>query len=380
MRHRYRSTSRNDKHSNQRRMALVAVSSLLIVSLVLAIVDRNKVHTTAHNDKTRAESSDLTPSVDQASNLSADSRLFVDPHSSAAQQAIEWRSSKPQQAAAMSKLASEPMARWLTTDDSLQSLGSYLSEARQAKATPVLVIYNIPDRDCGSYSAGGASSFDSYKQFINKLAGLVGSDQAILIIEPDALAGIDENMNDGQPCLTDHKRDQTYQAIRYATTTLKAQKGVKAYIDAGNSAWVQDTDQLADRLKKAGIDQADGFSLNVSNFQTTNNSERYGALLAARLNGKHFVIDTSRNGAGPYKNPVYDDFSWCNPPDRALGNHPTTNTGRPLTDAYLYIKIPGESDGQDPDRNKCFGGPTAGTWWPDYALGLVNRWPQELRQ
>jgi len=35
-------------------------------------------------------------------------------------------------------------------------------------------------------------------------------------------------------------------------------------------------------------------------------------------------------------------------------------------DAFLWIKIPGESDGT------CQGCPPAGTWWPAYALGLAR--------
>ena len=35
----------------------------------------------------------------------------------------------------------------------------------------------------------------------------------------------------------------------------------------------------------------------------------------------------------------------------------------PLVDAFLWIKTPGESDGT------CSGGPAAGKWWGEYALG-----------
>ncbi|XIE81958.1 glycoside hydrolase family 6 protein [Streptomyces sp. SBR177] len=54
-------------------------------------------------------------------------------------------------------------------------------------------------------------------------------------------------------------------------------------------------------------------------------------------------------------------------PGRALGVPPTDRTGDELVDAYLWIKRPGDSDGT------CRGGPAAGTWWPDYALGLARR-------
>jgi endoglucanase len=98
----------------------------------------------------------------------------------------------------------------------------------------------------------------------------------------------------------------------------------------------------------------------------------------------HFVIDTSRNGVGPWNfgssypnDGVAQD--WCNPPDRGLGLRPTANTGNSLVDAYLWIKIPGESDGQctrgtagpqDPERGIV--DPAAGAWFPEMALELVH--------
>ncbi len=45
---------------------------------------------------------------------------------------------------------------------------------------------------------------------------------------------------------------------------------------------------------------------------------------------------------------------WCNPPGRALGEAPTTKTADALVDAYLWVKRPGESDGE------CKGGPEGG--------------------
>jgi endoglucanase len=87
----------------------------------------------------------------------------------------------------------------------------------------------------------------------------------------------------------------------------------------------------------------------------------YGRSVAAALGGKHFVVDTSRNGLGPAP-----DGAWCNPPGRALGARPTVATGEPLHDAALWVKHPGESDGA------CNGGPAAGTWWAQGALDLAR--------
>lgn len=79
--------------------------------------------------------------------------------------------------------------------------------------------------------------------------------------------------------------------------------------------------------------------------------------------GTHFVINTSRNGLGPWL--ADDPETWCNPPGRALGETPTVETADPLVDAYLWIKRPGESNGA------CRGAPEAGMWYPEYALGLA---------
>ena len=94
------------------------------------------------------------------------------------------------------------------------------------------------------------------------------------------------------------------------------------------------------------------------------------------------MVDTSRNGLGPWTPPANhpaDPQDWCNPPDRGLGLRPTLNTGDPLADAYLWIKTPGESDGsctrwgpgpEDPVRGMV--DPAAGVWFPEQALELAR--------
>jgi endoglucanase len=119
---------------------------------------------------------------------------------------------------------------------------------------------------------------------------------------------------------------------------------------------------MASRLASAGIGAAQGFALNVSNFLATAENVAYGRELSTLVGGKHFVIDTGRNGLGPAA-----DAQWCNPAGRALGIPPTGATGDPLVDALLWVKMPGESDGA------CNGGRISGEWMPEYALGLALR-------
>jgi len=277
-------------------------------------------------------------------------KLYVDPNSTAKRQAETLRRSKPQDAALLDQIASRPVAKWLGgwVDNIGQEVNSAVSTIAGSGALPVFVAYNIPGRDCGSYSAGGANGSDAYRKWIRDFANGLKGRQAIVILEPDALPGM--------ACLSAAGQSDRLSLLRDAVHALKAQ-GASVYVDAGNANWVS-ADVMAGRLKQVDIAAADGFSLNVSNYQSTDVNIAYGEKLSKLLGGKHFLIDTSRNGKGS------TNGQWCNPRGQALGIAPTTNTGHPLVDAFLWVKQPGESDGT------CGGGPKAGSWWTDIAIEL----------
>ena len=285
----------------------------------------------------------------------ADARLFVFPNSHAQKTADSWRVTRPADAALMDRIAGQPQAEWFGdwNTDVLTDVSAAVTKAATAGAAPVLVAYDIPLRDCGSYSAGGAASSDAYRAWISAFARGIGDRRAVVILEPDALAGVD--------CLTPAQSAERNSLISFAIQQLKAQAATSVYVDAGNSAWHTPA-TIASRLTNAGIALADGFSLNVSNFLFAADEVRFGAAVSNRVGNKHYVIDTSRNGLGPTA-----DYQWCNPEGRALGALPTTKTGIARVDAFLWIKLPGESDGA------CNGYPSSGTWLPEYALGLAQR-------
>jgi endoglucanase len=285
----------------------------------------------------------------------AGARLYADPGSPARRQAEAWRAARPEDAAQIEKIGRQPTAAWFGdwNTDVRREVRERVSAIRRAGALPVLVAYNIPQRDCGGQSSGGARSARAYRRWIGSFAKGIGRRRAIVILEPDALAALD--------CLSSDGRRARIGLIRYAIRVLERRPGVAVYVDAGNSVW-HPAPTMARRLAAAGARRAQGFALNVSNFLWTRGERAYGNAISKRLRGKHFVIDTSRNGRGPA--PGYE---WCNPAGRALGRSPTARTGHRRVDAYLWIKYPGESDG------RCNGGPGAGTWWPEYALGLAER-------
>jgi endoglucanase len=293
------------------------------------------------------------PPVPVTGNPILGAAFWVDPSSDARKTADSWRASRPADAAQMDKIATRSVATWFGgwSGDVRASVNSAVTTMTAAGAVPVLVAYNIPQRDCGGLSAGG-TTVAGYQTWIADFADGLAGRKSVVILEPDALTQMD--------CLSAADQTTRVNLLQYAVQVIRAQGGV-VYLDGGNSAWKSASDQAA-RLTRANVAAADGFALNISNFQYTASSIAYGKAISALIGGKHFVIDTGRNGLGPTST-----NQWCNPPGRALGSASTTSTADPLVDAYLWVKTPGGSDGS------CNGAPAAGVWWPDYALGLAQR-------
>ncbi|MGV9627830.1 glycoside hydrolase family 6 protein [Streptomyces sp. NPDC003487] len=369
-------------------------------------------------------------------------KFYVDPHSKAAQQALaDARNGDIENAVNMAKLASWPQAEWFTegTPDEVRAkVGKLVHRARAVGRTPVLIAYNIPGRDCTQYSSGGAASSAAYRQWIDAFAAGIGTDKAVVVVEPDGAALLPKDCGPA----TDPTGELTAARIAdlaYAVKTLKTKPRTAVYLDAGNVQW-RPVGDMAQRLLDAGVREGDGFALNVSNTHPTDHNARYGTWIskcmwfatekggpadscagqyysaAAPNDGapgnavsstdpttwhwtdtwfdqhvgtpptdalRHFVIDTSRNGLGAWTPPpgkyTGDPEAWCNAPGRGLGPRPTADTGVPLVDAYLWLKIPGESDGSctrntggtiDPEYGIV--DPPAGVWWPDQAHTLAR--------
>ena len=245
--------------------------------------------------------------------------------------------------ATFQEISSQPIGVWILGD--VGRVQSVMSSS--GGSIPIFIVYHITNRDCtGGHSAGGAGSEGEYRSFIDQMAGAIGSGEAVVVLEPDALA---------LECASSHT-----QLISYAVTAFKRNPNTYVYIDAGHPNFPGDVNQIISDLKNANIENADGFALNVSNYHTDEENIARGQQISNAIPGNpHFIIDSSRNGNG-------SNGEWCNPSGRALGRNPTTNTGNSLVDAYLWLKVPGESDGE------CNGGPAAGQWYQSMAQELVS--------
>jgi endoglucanase len=280
--------------------------------------------------------------------------FYVDPDSNPA----TWVRDHPGDSLAgpiKTAIATKPGARWFGnwSGDVRAAADTFTYAADVADKLPVLVAYNIPGRDCGGDSSGGAGSPAAYRQWISAFADGIGGKPAIVIIEPDALAQLD--------CLPEAARTTRTELLKYAATQF-AEKAPNtwAYLDGGNATWIT-APTMATRLKSAGVESIHGFVLNVSNFYSTAESATYGKAVDAALGyAAPFVVDSSRNGNGHG-----DDKEWCNPPKRKLGA-PSQLGGGP--EMQLWIKVPGDSDGT------CGYGQDipAGTFSPALAQHLIK--------
>ncbi|MSR76118.1 MAG: hypothetical protein EXS68_00825 [Candidatus Ryanbacteria bacterium] len=288
--------------------------------------------------------------------------FYVDPTMQAIRVERELRAAgNTADADLLQEIACRAQGTWVIGDnlDTIRSrVSSTVSRASAAGKTPIIVLYNIPDHATLRYWSG-VTAGEQYERWIAVVAESIGSHDALVVLEPDSI-GLIGNLSSA---------DQSVRLadLKKGVMILKERAPhARVYLDAGHSNWRKASD-IANFLKAAGIDSADGFALNVSNYQYVSDEIDFGTAVSAQVGGKHFVIDTSRNGSGPHKT------EWCNTPGVTIGKAPTTQTGSALTDAFLWIKPPGESDGP------CNGGVPTGKFWLERALEMIRNSPYRFQ-
>lgn len=267
----------------------------------------------------------------------AESEFYVVPDTSAARW-VAANQGDSRAAVIRDRIASVPQAKWFTTTNTSQVRGqvdAFVGAAAAAGKIPIMVVYNIPNRDCGGPSGGGAPSHDAYRQWVDQVsAGLAGR-PAYIVLEPDVLALMSSCQNADQQA-------QTRASMAYAGKKLKAGSAqAKVYFDIGHSAWLT-PGEAANRLRGADVsNSADGISTNVSNYRANSEAIPFTKAVLNNLGDSRLkaVIDTSRNGNGPLGD------EWCDPAGRAIGVPSTTQTGDSQIAAFLWVKLPGEADG-----------------------------------
>ena len=118
---------------------------------------------------------------------------------------------------------------------------------------PVLVVYNMPNRDIGQYSKGGANTHNEYLEFIQDFANGIGNNRPIVIFEPDAI-----------PHLTHLDEQEAVNRITLIKKALDILTTTSAYIyiDVGHSNWLT-PQEISEYLTKVTNPRVRGFSVNV---------------------------------------------------------------------------------------------------------------------
>ena len=94
---------------------------------------------------------------------------------------------------AFTRIAKKAQPLWLTDfyDNPTEAASAYVARAAAAQKTPLLVVYNIPDRDCGMYSSQDDQITDRhYRRYVDNVAQALDGSKSIVVLEPDAVAFI----------------------------------------------------------------------------------------------------------------------------------------------------------------------------------------------
>ena len=375
-------------------------------------------------------------------------RFYVPaPSADAVRQGIDLlRQRKLKDALQLAAMIAQGHAVWVTGGTPAEA-EKQVRRTMQAAAfqhrVPVLVAYNLPFRDCLQYSAGGAPTTAEYLAWIDGFAKGIGGGKAVVILEPDGLGIIPYNVDlqgvhewcqppGGSSALADAR----YVQMNAAVDRLAQQPRASVYLDGTHSNWLG-SGEAAYRLVKAGVLRAQGFFVNASNYQPTPQLVQYGTWIskciafatsgppgrrgtstgagastsprrpattrtwhltdekyAAEVDPNiagvaltHFVVDTSRNGQGPWRRPCRTRTprtGATRPAAASVRGRRRTPGRRSRWASSSSTRIsgsgPGESDGScnrgiagstiDPEWGLV--DPPAGAWFPQQALQLAQ--------
>ncbi|HEY3595497.1 MAG TPA: glycoside hydrolase family 6 protein [Polyangiaceae bacterium] len=357
----------------------------------------------------------LPDSAGVAHNPFEGARFYVNP--GFVQEVEQTAATLPAKSALLRKVEPYSTAVWIDEiahiDRVAQTLDGAAAEQKSANA-PVLsvfVVYDLPNRDCAANASAGELAVGEegerrYRaEFIDAIAAQFRAhpgQRIVALVEPDSLGNLATNLNIHKCSVS----NEAYrQSIAYAVKTLSL-PNVSVYLDAAHAGWLGwngNRDAIAgvyaDVLTRAGgAHLIRGFFTNVANYNVVRGDDNrqlepsnpcpdemtyvyeLGKTLAsAGIVGKHFIIDTGRDGRGGIRTKW---GNWCNIKRAGLGERPRASPA-PGVDAFYWVKTPGESDGAADPADPHFdmncrsddaepGAPPAGKWFARYFVELAE--------
>jgi endoglucanase len=100
---------------------------------------------------------------------------WVNPDGNAAKQVAAYRKDgDDKNAELIKKIADQPVGEWIGPDNPGAEAKGYTEAAAKADRDALLVLYNIPHRDCGQFSKGGAADGSAYRAWVDQVATGIG--------------------------------------------------------------------------------------------------------------------------------------------------------------------------------------------------------------
>jgi endoglucanase len=199
-----------------------------------------------------------------------------------------------------------------------------------------------------------------FRQRVDAVARATANRPAVYLVELDGIGS--------SRCIQKVGSLKLWEAdLRYEATKLASLPHTVVYLEGGYSDG-NPVGYTAKVLNGAGVRHIQGFWTNDTHLNWTINEIQWGEKISRKTHGAHFVINTAQNGNGPLRNShptKQGNEDNCNPPGRGLGPPPTTATGYPNVDAFLWSSPPGNSGGS------CNGGTPSGTFWAARAIQLA---------
>uniref|UniRef100_K3WJD1 Glycoside hydrolase family 6 protein n=1 Tax=Globisporangium ultimum (strain ATCC 200006 / CBS 805.95 / DAOM BR144) TaxID=431595 RepID=K3WJD1_GLOUD len=265
----------------------------------------------------------------------------------------------PDAAFALNELEKYSIATWYSdrNGDYTATLNELVAKCSESSRLS-LVVYGIPNKDCeAGYSSSGDTVKNSadYVAFLSTLTNTVGNRKALYVLEPDAVGLLAKEGGCGEAA---GYRDN----LKIAVKQLSENPNAEIYLDIGYwmLQWPDNLSRVVSVLKElASAGNIKGVTINTSNYRS--NAEL--ATLCTNFQNAvgstayHCIVDTSRNYNAP------SSAEWCNVRSAGIGLPPTSNTGYSNLDYFMWIKPPGESDGECTDgshSSEAMQGPAAG--------------------
>ncbi|KAI9988774.1 hypothetical protein PInf_022358 [Phytophthora infestans] len=264
------------------------------------------------------------------------------------------KSTYPDLSTALGTLENNAVASWFTdrstTEERAGLLSRMLSQCPESSRLSI-VVYGIPQKDCaGGFSTGGSvTDTNSYKTFLKQLTDTIGDRKVLYVVEPDAVGLLTQDNGCGAAA-------GYLENLKVAVAALSVNPNAELYLDVGY--WMLAYPNSAAKVANAMTDignsgRVKGITINTSNYRSNDECAGYCTNFQNAMGSTAMtcIVDTSRNYNG---SPTND---WCNIPTAGIGKPPTSNTGYSNLDYFMWIKPPGESDGN------CWGGPAAGSFF-----------------